>query len=312
MRAYLENMDARRLLAFSFVATVTMTLVFAALIFSAIRDMRTTAAQDTNQAGEPLTIAVVRLVGGWAAWPSYMDVLQHLSHSLGRPVHLKYLAPGESVEDVFSNNPEVDAAFMSTYAYLIARDRTEGLTHLATPIIGGYAYEQAVFVVSSESPYTSLSELRGTRLALSPPGVGGSIPGNAYTRWLLHEKGLGSAEDFFSEVDESFTQDVNLRRVISGLADATSANRSQLASWPQGSFRVIYYSEEYAMPPFVVSPNTSDAEAVKIIEALTTYQPEDLSDILGGYTRPSPKEYDFPNELLLFARDERAARNAGR
>lgn len=303
MRAYFKSMDARRLLIFSFAATVTMTLVFGALILSAVRDLRSPVTEDLDQAGEPLTIAVVRLVGGWAAWPSYMDVLQHISHSLGRPVHVKFLAPGERAEEIFSQNEHVDAAFMSTFAYLIARDNYEGMTHLATPIIGGHASEQAVLVVSAKSPYTSVSDLRGKRLALSPPGVGGSIPGNTYARWVLYQRGLGTAEEFFGVVDERFTQDLNLRRVLNGLADATSANRSQLASWPKDSFRVIEHSHEYAMPPFVVSPNLSDSEAEKIIEALITYRPDSEDDILGGYTRPKPEDYDFPNELLSFARD---------
>lgn len=303
MRAYFKNMDARRLLVFSFVTTVTMTLVFGALILNAVRDSRSSATEDLDQPGRPLTIAVVRLVGGWAAWPSHMDALQHISRSLDRPVHVKFLAPGERAEEIFSENDHVDAAFMSTFAYLIAREKYENMTHLATPIVSGHASEQAVLVVSAESPYMSVSDLQGKRLALSPPGVGGSIPGNAYARWVLYQRGLGTAEEFFGVVDERFTQDLNLRRVLNGLADATSANRSQLASWPQGSFRVIEYSHEYAMPPFVVSPKLSDAEAEKIINALMTYRSDSEDDLIGGYTRPKPEDYDFPNELLSFARD---------
>lgn len=311
MRAYFKSMEARHFLVFSFAATVAMTLVFGALILSEVRDSRPPAAEDSEQTGRPLTIAVVRLVGGWAAWPSHMDALQHISLSLGRPVHVKFLAPGEHAEEPFSQNEHVDAAFMSTFAYLIARDNYEDMTHLAAPIIGGYASEQAVLVVSAKSPHTSISDLRGARLALSPPGVGGSIPGNAYARWVLYQKGLGTAEEFFGTVDERFTQDVNLRRVLNGLADATSANRSQLASWPKGSFRVIEHSHEYAMPPFVVSPNLSDSEAEKIIDALITYRPDSEDDILGGYTRPKPEDYDFPKELLSFARGKGGIEGAG-
>ncbi|MBS3955909.1 MAG: PhnD/SsuA/transferrin family substrate-binding protein [Clostridiales bacterium] len=299
-------MDARRLLRLSLATTTAMTLVLLAFISSAGNSVDSSVTEDSPPSGRSLTIAVTRLVGGWAAWPSFTEALEHVSQSTGVPIQVRFLAPGESAEDIFAEDSDVDAAFMSTYAFLLVREKKGDVSHLATPIIRGRTSERAVFVVHANSPYLSLQELRGARLALSPPGVGGSIPGNAYARWLLQQEGLGDAEEFFREVDETSSQDANLQLVLNGSADATTVSLSQLASWPQGSFRVLHYSERFAMPPFVVSPELSDAEAEWIIDALVSYTPDGDDAILGGFTRPRQEDYDFPYMLLRFARDRTA------
>jgi ABC-type phosphate/phosphonate transport system substrate-binding protein len=294
-----------RLLWLAIAATVAVGALYAAFLGTSMTTLGRAAdtAAPTDTARSPLTVAMVRLVGGRAVWPHYVEALDHLGAELDRPVNTMFLYDGERAESIFGERPDLDGAFMSIYAYLLALELEPGLTRLVTPVIDGHEQEQAVVVVRADSDFKEIADLRGTRAALVRPDVGGSLAGNGYTRLLLDEGGFGSAERFFSTVEVGRSQEDNLRRVKDGTAEVTSVNRSQLASWPPGTFRVIARSQEYGMPPFVISPSLSDAEADTIIGALLGFVPTDgAGDTpLEGFVIAHPDQYEFPLVLLSYA-----------
>jgi ABC-type phosphate/phosphonate transport system substrate-binding protein len=304
-----QTRDSTRLLRVAIATTAIAAALYVAFLAISMVTLFGPAPspERTAMTERPLKIAMVRLVGGRAAWPHYVEALDHLGAELDRPVSTMFLQDGERAEAAFEAHTDLDGAFMSIYAYLLARESEPGLTRLVSPIINGHERERAVLVVAAESDYRQVEDLRGGRAALAPPGVGGSLAGNGYARLLLDERGLGSAEHFFSTVEVGGSQEANLRRVKAGLADVTSVNRTQLASWPPGTFRVIARSQEYGMPPFVLSPRLSDGEADAIIGALLSFRPagEVGDDSLERFVTADPDDYEFPLVLLSYVHPER-------
>jgi len=299
------------------VVTVSAAALYLAFLGVSVSSLMGTTADPSarpTESAPALTVAMVRLVGGRAIWPEYAAALDHLATALGRPVETVFLSDSQCAEMIFNEQPELDAAFMSIYAYLLARQSEPGFKHLVVPIIGGHDKEQAVLVVRSDSVYREVEDLRGARAVLSPPDLGGSLAGNGYMRFLLDERGLGTAETFFSTLEVRDSQEANLRKVKEGLADATSVNRSQLASWPPGTFRVLAASEEYGMPPFVLSPRLSDVEADAIVRAMLAFEPDPSAveaASLEGFVEAYPEQYEFPLVLLSYARPDLGLSHSG-
>ncbi len=298
-----STLASKRLLRYA-VATTTLAVVMffaaGAVIFGPGLGVGSGGAdvQDSNS-DEPVTVAMVRLVGGGAVWPSYLDVLSHIAESTGRPVETIFLYGPDEAMGLFKNHPEADGAFMSTYGYLLARDLDPRITRAVTPVINGLEREQAVLVVRADSPYEHLRDLAGTRVLLMER----SLAGGAYVRWLLANEGMEPAEEFFGDVETTGSQEENLRRVIAGEADVTAANLSQLASWPQNAFRVIAISEEYGMPPFVISPDLSESEAEALVGTLLSYEASQEGMGNGELERfllADPSGYEFPLELFRY------------
>lgn len=220
--------------------------------------------EGASSADRPLVVAIARTPGGPSEWRGYALALSEVQEQLGRPLRVRYVTSRSAALELFRKD-DVDAAFVSTYRY-IELDRSGEVTLVATPIIDGRSGDAAVMVVAQDSPFHTLDDLRGGAVLLSSPM---SLGGHTYLYWLMESKGT-TPERYFSSVESTGSQDVNLRRVHEGAADAACVNRSGLSSWPEGEFRIISTSPEYGMPPLVARTSLDAATVSALRQAIAS------------------------------------------
>ena len=258
------------------------------------------------QAGVPITVAVGRTPGGPSEWTTYAAVLGELQKDLGRPVKVRYALTRPDITRVVLDR-EADLAFVPTWVYLITKD--EGAAQLvAAPIVSGTRWESAALVVSASSDISSIDDLRGKRVLL----FSDSLPGEAFLYWLFDQR-AEDPHEHFSAVIPGGTQEQNLADVFTGRADATLVNRSSLARWPAGTFRIVVESPEFATPPLVARADLDSETLAAVRESVLRADKEGVIDSdssLDGFSVVTDEDYAFSRELARYV-DESALRLDG-
>jgi len=255
-----------------------------------------TVTAGSVQTGEALTIALARTPGGSREWRTYASAIRRMGEAVGRPMHLRYVdSRAEMVELLRTGS--VDAAFLCTYCYLQVADEP-GVTLVAAPVIAGHSKDAAVLVVTADSAYATLADLRGHRVGVTEPT---SLAGYAYLRWLATSQGIESADAFILVPRDS--QEQSIRALTAGEVDAVVVNRSQLASWQDAGLRVIATSPEFGMPPFVTGRTIDAATRDTMQLALLAMRPssEVTPTSIQGFVTPVSRDYDFARTLERYA-----------
>lgn len=286
-----------------FALTVTIGVVLAGsgamwTLFTSPPAKAVTTPQAATDSADRLVIAVARTAGGPAEWMTYAKAIAQMGTDTGLDIRVRYVPDRRGVVRLFSAH-QVDAAFICTYCYLELQGL--GLVDAAArPMIDGSPRDAAVLVVSAKSPFRSLLDLGGQKVAVSD---GTSLAGHAFLYWLADENGL-TAEEFFSAIVRNTSQERNLVELAAGRVDATVVNRTQLARWPATTFRIIGSSPEYGTPPFVVrhdlDPSIRDKLRQALLRAMNAPRATEGSS-LSGFVPASPEDYEFPRQLLPYA-----------
>lgn len=288
-----------RAIALSMSAVFVLGLfAYAAAVAGLLADEAQAGVNDAQSASQPvLRIAVARTPGGPRAWVGYAEAMAIIQHEIG-PVAVRYIPDHDSVCDAISNG-EVDAAFTCNTAFL--RLREAGLAKpLVSPVINGTHLDAAQLVTAASSPYRRLADLKGRRVAVVSAL---SLSGRAYLDYLVEQHGL--SEDYFGEVISKSSQERSLRDVLSGAADAAVVNRSQLAAFPPGAFRVLEQTDEFCLAPFVVrrgiDPEMERRLRTVLLGIERTPHPE-RGDVLEGFRDYDSRGIDVIGQLLEVAR----------
>jgi ABC-type phosphate/phosphonate transport system substrate-binding protein len=189
---------------------------------------------------------------------------------------------------------EVDMALVSTSSYLSLAE--EGLAVLvAAPVIEERVEDAAVLVVAAASDVYDIADLRGRALAVTTD----SLAGEPFVRWLLDRLAL-PGDTFFSPTVHRESPDDCLGLVAGGEASAAAVRRSDIASWPAGSFRVLFTSPGFAMPPLVaradLEPDIVTAVRGSLVsDSMRATIPEDSA--LDGFRAVSAADYEFVRML---------------
>lgn len=149
--------------------------------------------------------AADRLAFGVTPWKDpqalkagYAPVIAHLGQAIGRDVVLHVAKDyGELADRI--RDQAVDVAFLSSSAYVDARDRIAGLAYLATANQVGpngqvRSFYNSLIVVLKDSPYKQLQDLRQLRMGFTDPS---SSSGYRYPMLHLKKAGIDPAV-FFS------------------------------------------------------------------------------------------------------------------
>ncbi len=208
-----------------------------------------------NQEMVPLRVAIAAVISPQGTAEGYAPLLQYLSDKLNRPVERIQRRTYTEINELLRTG-EVDLAFVCTSSYLIGRDQF-GLELLVAPQVNNKVTYQAKVLVRADSPYYELEHLRGRVFAFTDPT---SFTGRIYPTYLLQQMGE-TPQTFFGRTFFTYSHDDAIRAVVDGLADGASVDgvvldfalkrEPELAS----KIRVIHISDEFGMPPVVVSPN---------------------------------------------------------
>jgi phosphonate transport system substrate-binding protein len=173
----------------------------------------------------------------------------------------------------------------------------------------------AVIIVKADSPYKSLDDLRGKKLAFADPN---STSGHQAPVYFLMEQGY-DAKTFFAETAFSGSHENSVMALLNGTFDAAAtwwnnaaySNPQRMEAKgmiPPGQWRVVWQSPKlpsspWAMPTFLPEQMRQDVTA-----ALLAMPQADanawtaLSDgKMKGYQRVTHKEYE-PNAIKLSIR----------
>ncbi|RJQ53670.1 MAG: phosphate/phosphite/phosphonate ABC transporter substrate-binding protein [Actinobacteria bacterium] len=291
---------SRRYLILAVISTVVILVLANVLMISLVRHGTEGKKEVASASGsKPLTFAIARTAGGPQEWETYAGVVSEIGRGLGRPIRVRYLPDRRKVTDLFGEG-HIDVAFVCTHCYLNLSD-VRLAKILAVPKVKGTSKETAVLVVDSRSRFRHLNDLKGATIAVTDRT---SLGGSAYLFWLSENQKI-NVHTFFKDVFRGSTQERNLSAVSRGQVDSTVVNRSQLASWPQSSFRILTASPEFGFPPVVVSSSLDPKLAREIQKRLFALEPGRglrKGGVILGFVRPGLRPYAFARELRRFVR----------
>lgn len=148
---------------------------------------------------------------------------QALSTELGVPVDVVVpTSYGATVQALISNR--ADVAYLSSLPYLLAKRETDVEILLVEERAGKTDYD-SILVVAKDSPFQSLADLKGKRMAFTSPtsGSGYVFPFAHLVEQGLLEKG-GKPESFFSSAAFAGGYDKALASVLRGQADVAAVS----------------------------------------------------------------------------------------
>jgi len=294
-RYLMRSATSRQVFWFAMAATLLVAVLGSVTMFVLFQTGGERPSNPQVLSGDTLNVVVGRTAGGPPEWVAYARALATVQEEIGRPIKVRYEFERLRVVDTVSES-RPDFAFVSIYQYL--RLRESGVFELlAEPVIRGNPQDSLVVVVRSDSQFRTIEDLQGATIAL---GAGRSLSGFAHVKWLMAERGT-TIEEFFGRARAGAENDANLMRVANGTVDATSVNRSQLASWPEGRFRIVSESPPIGVPPVVVRSDLPAALRAELSELLMSLGPGrglPADSAVIGFRPVEHKDYSF-GELLL-------------
>ncbi len=200
-----------------------------------------------------LKVAVGAMISPKETFVYYRQLLDYLARHMDREVQLVQRKTYREVNELIAEG-QVDLAFVCSGPYVSGENRY-GLELLATPEIQGSHFYHSYLIVSKDSPFQNLEDLKGRVFAFTDPDslTGRLVP----TYWLaeMHER----PETFFSKLIYTYSHDNSIMAVSKGLVDGAAVDgliweyyQHKDPLWTSGT-RVIRKSEPYGIPPVVVS-----------------------------------------------------------
>jgi phosphonate transport system substrate-binding protein len=211
---------------------------------------------------------------------------------------------GAVVEGMANGLAEI--GFFGPVSYLQARDRG-GAELLAVGVEKGQSVYYSALFVKSDSPVSSVAELRGKRVAF---GDVNSTSSFAFPVAMLISAGLDPARDL-GAVLMTGSHANSLKALQHGQADAASASLDSFEkAVKQGAIkpdeiRVLAKSEPIPYPPLAMHPKLPAAVKVKLREAFNTVHtaPGVSKDMIRGYGGAKLDRYDasYPESSMVAA-----------
>ncbi|RME05685.1 MAG: phosphate/phosphite/phosphonate ABC transporter substrate-binding protein, partial [Anaerolineae bacterium] len=140
------------------------------------------------------------------------------------------------------------------------------------PQVNGKTEYYAYVIVSSQSPYISLDELRGKTFAFSDPL---SNSGHLALLWVLQQRGE-TAESFFQKTIFTYSHDNSIQAVVDHLVDGAIVDSlvydALVARDPTlaAQTRIIQRIGPFGIPPVVVHPDIDPDLKQALLDALLT------------------------------------------
>lgn len=202
----------------------------------------------------PLRVAVAAIISPKGTVDSYGPLLDYLEAELDRPIELVQRRTYGEVNDLIESG-DVDVAFVCTSAYIVG-ERDFNMQLLAAPQVMGDTVYHSLLLVPSDSPATSMADLRGAVFAFTDPI---STSGRNYPIALVQQLGE-TPESFFSRTFYTYSHDDAIRAVANHVADGAAVDSLVYAFAIEREpelaekTRVIHQSPPFGIPPVVTGP----------------------------------------------------------
>lgn len=209
-------------------------------------------------------VAVSAIITPQETFMYYRDLFDYISEKLNYEVEFKQRKTYEEVNNLLESN-EVDLAFICSLAYVIAEDKNT-VELLAMPIFNGKPFYQAYIIVHKSSSIENFQQLKGKSFAYTDPL---SNTGRLYGEKRIKELGY-KLDTYFSKTMYSNAHDASIQLVSKKIVDGATVDGlifEYLAkNHPEKvkNIRIIEKSEEFGIPPVVVSKHIDAATKQKL------------------------------------------------
>lgn len=231
----------------------------------------------------PLRIGMGAMITPKDGYVYYQRLQKYIEKKLGMPVQLVDRENYDEMNGLLESGG-VDAAFVCAGPYVEGKTKF-GMELLAMPLVKGKPLYYSYIIVPSDSPATSLRELRGKVFAFTDPK---SNSGKLVPTYMLARM-KQTPESFFSRVEFTYGHDLSIRAVAEKLVDGAAVDS---LIWEYTALknpeltartRIIEKSEPYGIPPVVVRPGMDPELKKRLKEVLLSVaQNPEGKEILTG------------------------------
>jgi len=283
------------------------TLLTAAVALAAVAISGATQAGDWQAKHPKLTLGVITSENEADRIARYKPVRAYLEKELG--VEIKWRTATDYagvIEGLKAGKIEIARFGPASYAkaWMVMNGKVDPLVG-ELDNSGDFGYH-AVIVVKADSPYKSIDDLRGKKLAFADPN---STSGHQAPRYFLTEAGY-DPDTFFSETGFSGSHENSVIALLNGTFDAAATWwRSEERSNPQrmaskgmikdGSWRVIWTSPKLPSSPWAMGTTMPEDMRAEVTDVLMNMKDKDpaawqaLTDgKASGYKRVTHKDYE--------------------
>jgi phosphonate transport system substrate-binding protein len=266
------------LILFAFVACTRKPGEVKVLNLNDTSTSRYTIPADTSY--RPLKVAVSAILSPKETFESYEDIFRYISDELGLPVEFHQRKTYAEINRMLEAG-QLDFAFICSGAY-IELNPYSGVELLAVPISKGKPYYKAYIIVPENSDAQSLLDLRNKTFAYTDPM---SNSGYLYARYRLIQEGK-DVENFFDNAVFTYGHDISMQMVAKGIVDGATVDhlvyeylKEKQPQRVQG-IRVIEQSEDFGIPPVVVSPRLDGEMREKVKELFLQMHTDPKASVL--------------------------------
>jgi phosphonate transport system substrate-binding protein len=208
-----------------------------------------------NDSIQKLKVAVSAIITPEETFIYYQDLFNYISRKFNYKVEFKQRKTYAEVNGLLAKN-EVDLAFICSLAYVVAKENNT-VELLAIPLFNGRPFYQAYVIVHKSSDIKNFEQLKGKSFAYTDPL---SNTGKLYAERRIKDLGFG-LDTYFDKTMYSHAHNASIQLVTKKIVDGATIDGlifEYLAKYhPEKveNIRIIEKSEEFGIPPVVVSKN---------------------------------------------------------
>lgn len=243
----------------------------------------------------------------------YAPVAAHLAARLGMTVSLREVSDYAAVVEALRSR-RLELAFMGPASYAKAWQVTNGnVEPILSPVeLDGAAGYSAAMLVSADSPFQKLDDLRGRSFASVDPN---STSGYQAVQFFLTREGKNPAQ-FFSRTGFSGSHENSVMAVLNGSYDAATVwwssdqhnavqRMARKGMVDARKLRVVWQSPRLPADPWVIRKDLPDEQRRRVREALLEFRTADpegwklhTDGLVGNWVPASHADYAMVVEML--------------
>ena len=221
-----------------------------------------------STANKPFRIGMGAMITPREGFIYYNQLREYIEKRFGQPVQLVDRLNYSETNRLLETG-EIDAAFVCSGPYVEGKKRF-GLQMLAMPLVNKKPIYQSYIIVPLNSPARKFEDLRGKVFAFVDPK---SNTGKLVPTYMLAKRNE-TPQHFFSKTQYTYGHDNSIRAVAERLVDGAAIDGliwEYLAlKTPEltAKTRILYRSEPFGIPPFVVRPGIEPKQKLKLQQIL--------------------------------------------
>jgi phosphonate transport system substrate-binding protein len=223
-----------------------------------------------DQDYKSLKVAVSAILSPRETFESYEDIFRYISTEIGMPIEFHQRKTYQEINTMLEDG-QLDFAFICSGAY-IELDFEKGVELFSAPVSGGDKFYKAYIITHKNFAAEKLEDLENATFAFTDPL---SNTGYLYVKHRLSQLDV-DYNTFFQSTMFTNGHDISIQMVAKGIVEAASVSHLVYEYLKEKSpervenVKVIEVSEDFGMPPVVVTSRMDKAMRERIAELFAT------------------------------------------